>query len=190
MKNFLILVLSLCVFTAFGQNTNTSVERKGFVIGLGFGGGVVSIADSNQETPFDEAQGGISLPNLKLGWMVNDRLAILATFPGMIYEYENKDRSFEALIPSLQYWVTDNWWINGGIGLAVDFPALYEADSFKGEEWNLGYAVSASAGYEIVQKKNFTIDLQTRLHLGRVYLDNDQYRDGVAFTVGVGFNWY
>ncbi|MCG8330472.1 MAG: hypothetical protein MI974_22425 [Chitinophagales bacterium] len=191
MKNLLILVLTICTFTVFGQNVeNTGIQRKGFVIGLGIGGGVVSISDSNQEVPFDEAQGGISLPNLKLGWMVNERMAILATFPGMTYEYEGKDRSFDAFIPTIQYWVKDRWWINGGIGLAMDFPAFYEVDDVEEEDWNLGCAVAASTGYEIFQKEKFAIDLQTRLQLGRAFLDNDEYRDGVVFTVGVGFTWY
>lgn len=188
MKNLLMVVLILCTFSLFSQNINKTVERKGFVIGLGLSGGVISISDSDQEIPFDDAQGGFSLPNLKLGWMLNERLAILATFPGMIYEYEGKDRSFDAFMPSVQYWVKDRWWINGGIGLAVDGPALYE--DLDGEDWNFGCAVAFSTGYEIVQKKKFTIDLQTQLHLGRVFLENDQHRDGVAFSVGLGFNWY
>lgn len=122
--------------------------------------------------------------------MVNERMAILATFPGMTYEYEGKDRSFDAFIPTIQYWVKDHWWINGGIGLAMDFPAFYEVDDVKEEDWNLGCAVTASTGYEIFQKENFAIDLQTRLQLGRAFLDNDKHRDGVVFTVGVGFTWY
>jgi hypothetical protein len=190
MKNLLVLFFTICTISVFGQNTDHSVERKGFVFGLGISGGVVSISDSFQEDPFDEAQGGISLPNLKLGWMVNDRLAILATLPGMIYEYKGKDRSFDAFIPTVQYWFKDRWWVNGGIGLAMDFPAFYEVDDFKDEEWNFGCAVSASTGYEIVQRNEFTIDLISKINMGRVFMDNDEYRDGVAFTVGVGFNWY
>ena len=135
-------------------------------------------------------QGGISLPNLKFGWMLNDRLALMATLPGMIYDFEDHDRSFEAFIPSLQYWVGDRWWVNGGMGLAMDFPAFYEVEDIKNEEWNFGFAVAVSTGYEIIQRGNFAIDLQSKIHLGRVFLDNDQHRDAAAFTVGIGFNWY
>ena len=174
----------------FGQNNGYTIERKGFVFGFGIGGGVISIADSNDEVPFDEAQFGISLPNLKFGWMLNDYLAILATFPGMIYDYEGKDRSFEAFIPSVQYWVNDRWWINGGIGLAMDFPALYEVDDLKNEDWNFGGAVALSTGFELVQNKRYALDLQTKLQMGRVHLDNDEHRDGVSFSIGLGFNWY
>lgn len=191
MKNLLIIVLAFCTVSVFGQDSESrSIERKGFLIGVGIGGGVISMSNSYQENPFDDAQGGISLPNLKLGWMVNDRLAVMATFPGMIYEYEGKDRSFEAFMPSVQYWVKDRWWINGGIGLAMDFPAFYDVDKSSDEDWNFGCAVAASTGYELVQKGKFALDIQTKLHLGRAFLENDEYRDGVAFTVGLGFNWY
>ena len=122
--------------------------------------------------------------------MVNDQLAILATFPGMIYDYEGKDRSFESFIPSVQYWFKDRWWVNGGIGLAMDFPAFYEVEDFRDEEWNFGCAVAFSTGYELVQRKRYALDLQTKIHMGRTSLDNNQHRDGVAFTVGLGFNWY
>ncbi len=188
MKNVLILVFAICTITAFGQDAGSTIERKGFVFGFGIGGGVVSISDSNQEVPFDEAQGGISFPSIKFGWMLNDRLAIMATTAGLIYENEGKDRSFDAFIPSVQYWVGDRWWINGGVGLAMDAPAFYE--KLKDEDWNYGVAVALSSGYELVQKQKYALDLQTRLHLGSVSLENDGRRDGVTFTIGLGFNWY
>ena len=34
-------------------------------------------------------------------------------------------------------------------------------DNFKDEDWDFGCAVAASAGYELVQKKNFALDLQS-----------------------------
>lgn len=192
MRNILAVIFTFCAFVVFGQGLQpqSAVQREGFVIGFGIGGGVISVSDSYQEVAFDKASGGISFPNLKIGLMLSDRLALLATFPGMIYEHEGKDRSFEAFIPSLQYWVGDRWWINGGIGLAMDFPAFYEVDDFKDEEWNFGCAVAASAGYELIQREKFVLDLQTKIHLGRTFLDNDAHRDGVAFTIGLGFNWY
>ena len=67
MKNLLFVLLTFLSISAFGQNENNPIERKGFVFGVGIGGGVISIADSNDEVPFNEAQFGISLPNLKIG---------------------------------------------------------------------------------------------------------------------------
>jgi len=178
-----------CTLLSYSQNETTQMERKGFIIGFGIGGGVISISDSDQEVPFDKAQGGGSFPNLKLGWMVNDRLAILGLYSGMSYEYEDKDRSFDAFMPSIQYWVKDRWWVNAGAGIAMDFPAFY-ADNIEDKDWNFGGAVAFSTGYELVQKKKFALDLQTQLQMGWSNLENDKNRDVVILSVGLGFNWY
>lgn len=189
MKNLLFFVFTFCTLLTYGQNETSQIERKGFVIGFGLGGGVISISDSDQEVPFDEAQFGGSFPNLKVGWMVNDRLAILGMYAGMGYEYEGKDRTFDAFMPSVQYWVRDRWWVNAGAGLAMDFPAFYE-DNIEDEDWNFGGAVSLSTGYELIQKKKFALDLQTQLQMGWSNLGNDKDRDVVVFSIGLGFNWY
>jgi len=189
MKNLLILFFTLCTISLFGQETKSTIERKGFVFGFGTGAGVINISESQQEVTFEETQGGGTFPNLKFGWMVNDRLAILGLYSGMIYDYQDKDRSFDALMPSVQYWVKDRWWVNGGIGLAMDFPALYE-DNIEDEDWNFGGAVAFSTGYELVQKKKFTLDLQTQLQMGWANLENDKDRDVVVLSIGLGFNWY
>jgi hypothetical protein len=89
MKNLLIVVFTFCTLLSYSQNEINQIAREGFVIGFGIGGGVISISDSDQEVPFDEAQGGGSFPNLKLGWMVNDRLAILGLYSGMTDEYDD-----------------------------------------------------------------------------------------------------
>lgn len=189
MKNVIVAALLFFAISSFAQDAGNPVERKGFVIGIGASVGLVSISDGDQGS-FEEAEGGISLPDLRLGWMVNDRLAIIGTSPGKIYDYEGRDRHFGAIIPTLQYWVRDRLWINGGFGLAMDTPALYDIDDVEDEEWNFGCAVSASVGYELVQKKNYALDLHTQVHLGSVNTGNNQHRDGVTISVGVGFTWY
>lgn len=189
MKNLLIIVFTLCTLLSYGQNDTNQIERKGFVFGFGIGAGAISVADSDQEVPFDEAQNGGTFPNLKLGWMINDRLAILGLYSGMGYEYEGKDRSFDAFMPSVQYWVSNKWWLNAGAGLAMDFPAIYE-DNIKDEDWNFGGALSLSTGYEIVQRKKFTLDLQTQLQMGGTKISNDRERGAVMLSVGLGFNWF
>jgi hypothetical protein len=190
MRNLLLVVLTLVTFTTFAQSQNSSVKRDGFVFGAGVGGGIISLSHSDAEGEFDEAQGAFSLPNLKIGWMLNDNLALLATFPGMLYEVDGKDRSFEAVMPTLQYWVSDKWWVNGGVGLGMDLPAFYNVKNVEDETWNFGCAVAASAGYEFVQRENFAIDFNAKVHLGRTFLENDAHLDGIGLSVGVGFTWF
>ena len=193
MKILIFIIPLFCSLLSYGQKGIDQIERKGFVIGFGLGAGVISTSDSDQQIPFDEAHGGGTFPNLKIGWMVNDRLAILGLYTGKLYEYEIKHRSFDAFIPSAQYWVKDRWWVNAGIGLAMDFPAIYRAGieaNIKDEDWNFGKALALSTGYELVQKKKFVLDLQTQLLMGSTSLDNDRHRDAVVFSIGLGFNWY
>ena len=67
--------------------------------------------------------------------------------------------------------------------------SMYE-DNIKDEDWNFGGAVAFSTGYELVQKKKFTLDLQTQLQMGWTDLDKERDRDVVVLSIGLGFNWY
>lgn len=183
---FFTLIIAIISLNLSAQDIQ--IERSGFVFGFSAGAGVVSLSDN--EAGFDQAEGGITFPSLKLGWMVSERTAIVAVMPGMIYNEDQKDRSFESIIPSVQYWAGDRFWLSGGVGLGMDMPAFYEADDFADGKWDFGCAATAAIGYEIVQRKKFALDLQSRVHVGRIFTGEDQTRDGAAFSVGLGFNWY
>lgn len=195
-KNQVLLKTAFVAFAllssiSYAQNTNTEIEteRKGFIIEFVVGGGSISIEDSAGIQTFDASQGTFSFPDLKIGYMLTERLAVTASMPGMIYEYQNNDRHFGGFIPSLQYWVKDNWWIHGGIGLAIDSPALYDIKDNVNDEWNFGTAVMASTGYEFYKKKNFALNIQSNFVLGRASLSGNAHRDAVTFNVGLGFSW-
>jgi hypothetical protein len=192
-----ILVKMACVAFAFlssityAQDTNseTITIRDGFIFEFVAGGGIISIEDSAGIQTFDKAQGTFVFPDLKFGYMLNERLAITVAMPGNIYEFQDNDRHFGGFIPSLQYWLKDRWWIHGGIGLAIDSPALYDIKDNVNDDWNFGCAVMASTGYEIYKKKNFALNIQSKLVLGRASLDGDAHRDAVLFNIGIGFSW-
>ena len=175
----------------YAQNTNpeTSTQRDGFIIEFSVGGGLISLEDSEGIQTFDKSQGTFVFPDLKFGYMLNENLAITAAIPGNIYEFQDNDRHFGGFIPSVQYWVKDRWWIHGGIGLAIDSPALYDIEDDVNDDWNFGCAVMASTGYEIYKKKNFALNVQSKLVLGRTSLAGDAHRDAVIFNVGLGFSW-
>lgn len=185
------VALALLSSTTYAQNTNseTTTQRDGFIFEFVLGGGVISIEDSEGIQTFDKSQGTFVFPDLKFGYMLNENLAITAAMPGNIYEFQDNDRNFGGFIPSLQYWVKDRWWIHGGIGLAIDSPALYDIKDNVNDDWNFGCAVMASTGYEIYKKKNFALNVQSKLVLGRTSLDGDAHRDAVIFNVGLGFSW-
>lgn len=184
---YIFLITSL--FAAWSMS-GQELERRGFVIGLGLGAGMIDIQDHGTETAFAATPGVLSLPNLKIGFMLSERTALLATFPGAIYEYEGRDRSFEAFLPTIQHWVGKRWWINGGAGLAMDFPAFYDMKGLEDPQVHVGYALVAAAGFELVQGRRFALDVQTRVQYGRVNLGDSAYREGCVATVGLGVNWY
>ena len=184
----LVLMSSL----AFAQNNSIIEEtskREGFIFEFSLGGGVISVEDSQGIQTFDKAQGAISFPELKFGYMLKDNLAITVSMPGMIYKFQNNDRHFGGLIPSVQYWVKDRWWIHGGIGLAIDSPALYDIKDNVNDDWNFGCAIMASTGYEFYKKKNFALNVQSKLVMGRAFLEGDVHRDAVTFNISLGFSW-
>jgi len=186
-----------CVAFAFVSSTTyaqkadfkTTTQRDGFIIEFSVGGGLISLEDSEGIQTFDKSQGTFVFPDLKLGYMLNENLAITAVMPGNIYEFQDNDRNFGGFIPSVQYWVKDRWWIHGGIGLAIDSPALYDIKDNVNDDWNFGVAVMASTGYEIYKKKNFALNVQSKLVLGNVSLDGGADRDAVIFNIGLGFSW-
>ncbi len=184
-----LLLLSAMTFAQNESTNENPFQRKGFIIEIGLGGGIINIEDSEGIQTFDKVQGVFSFPELKVGYMLNDRLAITASTPGNIYEFQDNDRHFGSFIPSLQYWVKDRWWVHGGVGLAIDSPALYDIKDNVNDDWNFGCSVMASTGYELYKKNNFALNLQSKIVLGRAFLEGDAHRDAISFNVGLGFSW-
>jgi hypothetical protein len=183
-RTILTSIGMLWIFAASAQSVTP--ERAGFSIGGSFGVGVLHFTKGAG----DAATGGdISLPNLKLGWVFNDKLGVYLNAPGQIYQQGGRDRSFEGLIPAVQYWPVSKWWVSGGMGLAMDMPAFYEVRNFEDEEFNFGKGVLLSTGYELLQRPKWTIDLQGRLLMSSVNLDQGK-REGTSLTLALGFNFY
>ena len=184
-----VFVLVTNITNAQKSNSETTNQRDGFMFEFTVGGGIISIEDSKSIQSFDKSQGTFVFPDLKLGYILNKKLAITISMPGNIYEFQNNDRNFGGLIPSVQYWLKDRWWIHGGIGLAIDSPALYDIKDDVNDDWNFGTAVMLSSGYEMYKKKNFSLNIQSKLVLGHTSLDGDVNRNAVIFNVGLGFSW-
>lgn len=182
------LLMSAMSFAQNDSTNETTFQRDGFIFEIGLGGGVISIEDSEGIQTFDKTQGTFVFPDLKFGHMLNEKLAITVSLPGNIYEFQDNYRHFGNFIPSVQYWVKDRWWIHGGIGLAIDGPALYDIND-ENDDWNFGCAVMASSGYEFYKKKNFALNIQSKIVLGRAFLEGDAHRDAALFNVGLGFSW-
>ena len=183
-KTIALFVLFLAAFQVTAQETTT--ERKGFIIGVSAGLGISSITG---DTPGISDGIDISLPNLKVGLMINPKLAVLVTNPGISYSRDGLDRSLDGFVPSVQYWAKPKWWISGGFGLAMDNPAFYDSKKTINDDYNFGTACQFSTGYELYKKGRFVIDLQGTLFAASVNTDWGT-QETVSFLTGVGFNFY
>ena len=184
MKKILITMLGLVLAIAgFAQEDRSA--RKGFTFGGFVGMGLVHFGEGNIA---NETQGLVSFPNLMAGYMINDRFGIFLKSVGHTYELEGRDRSFDSYVFSAQYWVADDW-LSGGYGPTMDIRAFYESER-KSEGVNWGHGLLVAGGYEILQRKKWTLDLQARVHLAGVKLDDDSRRESSSFTLGVGVTFF
>jgi hypothetical protein len=189
MRNLLIITLIVLTNYTFAQTTteSRSSERNGFFIGVGIGAGSLTLK-TNDTTNISFST---TIPNIKVGYMVNKKLALFTLLPGANYKYNGKDRGFEAVIFGGQYWVKNNWWILGGIGFTFDAPAFYTVNDPQKASFYFGApAITFATGYEVWHKGNFSLDLQYRIFIGKSNLPNNSKREGVSNMLSVGFNWY
>jgi len=179
MQKLLCLIILTANF-AFAQSnfTNENFERKGFSFGLGVGAGILTLNSSANKL----SKYSYSMPNMKIGYALNDQFSIMLTLPGASYKSEGKDRGFEGVVLSAQYWIKSELWINGG---------FYTVKDISSAEFYTGIpSVAIGTGYEIFKKGKFSIDLQYRLFLGKSNLLNGLTRTGISNMILIGFNWY
>lgn len=185
-KILILILLMITVGSSHAQtgSNNKLIERKGFVVGASLGGG---LHVSNQK-----AYGRFSVPNLKVGAMLNPRLGLILYMPGGASTRNGSERAFEGFFPTIQYWLTDKHYVNFGMGMAIETIPFYLVDYEQGPpEFNRGLGITASIGHELFQwSKNKTIDAQFRILYGRINYNNHFQRDEFAFDILIGFNLY
>ena len=187
MRSLILLLLVCPINSVFAQNEANKIEHKGFLIGVGLGAGTLSLTTNDTTT----LSFSTSLPNIKVGWFINQRVAVLALLPGANYKFKQKDRGFEGLLIGGQYWLNDKCWVLGGAGLSFDAAAFYTVDDPKTAEFNTGFpAVAFALSYQVWSKGRFSIDVQYRTFYGNVDLANNGNRHGISNKLLLGFNWY
>jgi hypothetical protein len=88
-----------------------------------------------------------------------------------------------ALMVALQYWLTPQLWIKGGIG----FADLTESNDLTSTGFGGGAAFMGAVGFELLSSRRFALDLQGRIIEG----EYNSFGDNVqSATIGLGFNWY
>jgi hypothetical protein len=102
-----------------------------------------------------------------------------------------KLRDFGGIFPSAQYFVTDKFWVLGGIGIGTDAPVFYDIkpENTVETEYYSGLGLISSVGYEVYRKKNFAIDFQARINYNNVNLPIGK-TNGFTTALLLGINFY
>jgi len=188
MKKAIMIVYLLSISQSMVFCQANELNREGVLFGVSFG---LSQTKFDIDNAKSDSQSGLSLPNIKIGKSVNDQISVLLYLPGSVYKYElegrTRNRGFEAVLPSIQYWPTDRIWLLGGLGLGMDAPAFFDIKTEEERRFHFGYAMALSSGYELIQFHNKTIDIQARIHHGVINTDDGKVR-GTSFTILLGIN--
>ncbi|MBL7783603.1 MAG: hypothetical protein JNM22_20380 [Saprospiraceae bacterium] len=186
-----VFLLLLGHFILPGQSTEQKhITRKGFLFGTALGASSLHLSGADLPT---KTQAGLSFPNFKIGKMLGQRTALLIYLPGTVYAYEGegrrRDRGFEGIIPSIQFWPLSRWWVLGGAGLGMDAPAFYDIKNADERKFYFGAGLLAATGYEIWQGRHSALDIQARVHYNSIDHPAGQLT-GLGLSVAVGYNWY
>ena len=113
MKTIITILLILSFNQVFSQNKDLyySTDRKGIIFGLGCGAGLLSLSHDT-ETGENSTAFSYSIPNIKVGYMINNRLALYALLPGATYKFEdnpkpvfmNSKKAVRGLNASIQFY--------------------------------------------------------------------------------------
>lgn len=164
--------------------------RRGLTLGFGVGlGGMDS--DSNLTECFDCNYDPLALGfDFHLGAMLSPNMALLGE---VFFHAQNIDSdgfnwiSQTMLVGALQFWLTPQLWLKGGLGVATLQSHYDDGYEFDDDTIDTGFAVLGAAGFEVLSSPWFAIDLQVRLASGSYEGVDEQVNVG---TVGLGFNWY
>lgn len=184
MNKVLLFALMLVAMKSYAQTDD--FVRKGFVFGVGVGGGTLLVKDANINKTFSSP----TLPNFKIGYMVNQKLEAILYLPGGVYQLAGKDRGFEAFQLGAQYWLHNKWWAMAAAGPTFDAPAFYTVKEPSKAKFYTGFpSLSVSTGYEIWRRGRFALDVQYRFFYGKSNVEG-AHREGVSNMILLGFNWY
>lgn len=190
MRYVCLCLMLMGLLSAHAQNgPEKAGVRKGFFLGAAAGPSLIRLKTVSQPA---ETEVSLSFPNIKLGYMIRPRLALALYLPGTVYRYHVqgrvRDRGFEAILPSVQYWPSNRWWILAGAGPGMDAPAFYDIKNETERSFYFGAAAIAATGYEVWQGRRFALDVQLRVHTGNVRIT--EKRQGTALSLMLGLSGY
>jgi hypothetical protein len=170
-----------------GFHDRTGRIKWGGSFGLGFmddrGSNITACVNCNYNPLAIQLDGHI-------GGMLSPRLALMGEFQlnaQTIYAdyWGDSFLNQTALMVAIQYWVSPQLWVKGGIGFA--HLLITNPDYRDDIDIGSGSALMGAIGYEIMSAPNFAVDLQGRLIKGTYNGFGDHITSG---TVGIGVSFY
>ncbi len=182
MRNTIVILFILLSQTVIAQKT--SITRAGFTFGTSAGFGTHISSNSSQLR--------VSLPNLKLGYMLQPKLGLLLYMPGGVSTVQGNQVAFEAFLPAVQYFLMDEFYLLAGAGLSLETTPFYNVDFNEGPpDFYFGPGFTIAAGYEVFQFNNKNaIDIQTRMLVGKTDDIPGAKQTHAAIDLLIGFNLY
>lgn len=168
----------LAVSPAHAQNPNQGPDatafrhHQGFMIGFGLGVSVASCDGCQDET-------SVGL-DFNVGGFINPRLAIMYDVAAWVDSEDDATLILAANTVAAQYWVAPAVWIKGGIGIS-QVELSYDGEEIASDN---GIALTAAAGYEVMSRGKFAIDLSGRLSL--LDFDGGSVK---LLNIAAGFRW-
>ena len=151
----------------------SAIERKGFIIGLGGGGGTMTC---------DGCAGTSGLAvQFHMGAMLTEKVALVGE--SAVVSREEEGVSLGSLVagPAVQYWVSPRVWVKGGVGVGYLQASIDKISVIS----DPGLAFFGGLGVDLLQKQKFAIDLQARFTTASIEGERNN-----SFFGLVGFNFY
>jgi hypothetical protein len=114
--------------------------RDGLTFEANLGFGIFRVSNDSGDSDSENGLGGL---NLGIGTFVNPNMAISLRAAGVTYSDDGGSITQAFFGPSVQYFVSPNAFVGGGVGLGV---ARIEIDGL-GSDSETGFAVDLRAGY-------------------------------------------
>lgn len=166
------------------------MERRGLALGFGFGfGGMNSESGAGDciDCNYDPIAFGL---DFHIGGMLNPRMALLLELQGTWQTLDADGFNYLSqtmMLGALQYWLSPQLWIKGGIGFS-GLDVHYD-DGYYAEDAHIdsGIGLLGAIGYEVAHSTRFAIDLALRLSTAKYDAVDDTINSAI---IGIGFNWY
>jgi hypothetical protein len=157
-------------------------ERNGFTLELGIGLGFMHVFPEQGDSTNDV---GLAPLSFSLGGFINNQMAIMFRVAGVSNLEEVAGEKYITFLAfagvQFQYWITDDFFVSGGPGIA-SLGSAKAGDFFDTIERDRGFGLSLRGGFSFANWENHS--LRVTLELFPSFFEN-----GSAMGEAINFEW-